>query len=69
MAAATRKVTVHLPEALLRKAQRSTKKGLTETIREGLRLVSASDAYRELQRLRGKVKFSVALRKLREDRS
>ena len=69
MAAATRKVTVHLPEALLRKAQQSTKTGLTETIREGLRLVSAGNAYRELQRLRGKVKFSVTLRRLREDRS
>ena len=68
MAAVTRKVTVHLPEALLRKAQQSTGKGLTETIRDGLRLVSAGDAYRELQRLRGKVKFSVTLRTLREDR-
>ena len=68
MAAVTRKVTVHLPEALLRKAQQSTKKGLTETIRDGLRLVSAGNAYRELQRLRGKVKFSVNLRELREDR-
>ncbi len=69
MAALTRKVTVHLPEALLRKAQKATKKGLTETIRDGLRLVSAGEAYRELQRLRGKVKFSVNFRTLREDRS
>jgi hypothetical protein len=29
---------------------------------------AAGDAYRELQRLRGTVKFSVKLRKLREDR-
>jgi len=69
MATATKKVTVHLPEALLRKAQQSTGKGVTDTIRDGLRLVAAGDAYRELQRLRGKVKFSVVLRKLREDRA
>jgi len=69
MPAATRKVTVHLPEALLRKAQQSTGKGTTDTIRDGLRLVAAGDAYRKLQRLRGKVKFSVSVRALREDRA
>jgi len=69
MAASTRKITVHLPEELLRKAQQSTGKGVTDTIRDGLRLVAAGDAYRTLHRLRGKVKFSVTLRKLREDRS
>ena len=69
MAATTKKVTVHLPEELLRKAQQSTGKGLTETIRDGLRLVAAGDAYKELQRLRGTVKFSVRLRRLREDRA
>ena len=69
MAASTKKVTVHLPEELLRKAQQSTGKGVTDTIRDGLRLVAAGDAYRKLQRLRGKVKFSVNLPKLREDRA
>jgi Arc/MetJ-type ribon-helix-helix transcriptional regulator len=69
MAPATRKITVHLPEELLRKAQQSTGKGVTDTIRDGLRLVAAGDAYRTLHRLRGKVKFSVNLRRLREDRA
>jgi Arc/MetJ-type ribon-helix-helix transcriptional regulator len=68
MAPATKKVTVHLPERLLRKAQQSTGKGVTDTIRDGLRLVAAGDAYRKLQRLRGTVKFSADLGKLREDR-
>jgi hypothetical protein len=68
VATTTRKVTVHLPEELLRKAQQSTGKGVTETIRDGLRLVASGDAYRTLRRLRGKVRFSVNLRKLREDR-
>lgn len=69
MATATRRITVRLPEELLRKAQQSTGKGVTDTIRDGLRLVAAGDAYRTLQRLRGKVKFSVSLRRLREDRA
>jgi hypothetical protein len=65
----TRKVTVHLPEDLLKRAQQTTGKGVTDTIRDGLKLVAAGDAYRELLRLRGKVKFSVSLRRLREDRT
>jgi hypothetical protein len=69
MAPSTRKVTVHLPEELLRKAQQSTGKGVTDTIRDGLRLVASGDAYKTLRRLRGKVKFSVNVRKLREDRA
>jgi Arc/MetJ-type ribon-helix-helix transcriptional regulator len=68
MAPATRKITVLLPEELLRKAQQSTGKGVTDTIRDGLRLVAAGDANRTLQRLRGKVKLSVNLRRLRDDR-
>jgi len=36
---AARKVTVELPEDLLQKAQRSTGKGITATIRQGLELV------------------------------
>jgi len=67
--ATTRKVTVHLPEELLKRAQQSTGKGLTETIRDGLKLVAAGDAYRELAHLRGKVRFSVSLKRLTEDRA
>ena len=67
--AGNRKVTVHLPEDLLARAQHSSGKGVTETIRDGLRLVAAGEAYRELLRLRGKVKFSVSVKKLKEDRA
>jgi hypothetical protein len=64
---AARKVTILLPEALLRKAQRSTGEGVTATIRRGLELVAAERAQEELRRLRGKVAFSVDLQKLRAD--
>lgn len=65
---AARKVTVELPEDLLQKAQRSTGKGITATIRQGLELVAAGRAYDELRKLRGKVEFSIDLKSLREDR-
>ena len=65
---AARKVTVELPEDLLQKAQRSTGKGITATIRQGLELVAAGRAYDQLRKLRGKVEFSIDVKSLREDR-
>lgn len=66
---AARKVTVELPDDLLRRAQESTGQGVEATIRRGLELVAASQAYDELLKLKGKVEFSVDWRELREDRS
>lgn len=63
-----KKITIHVPEDLLQKAQKSTGQGITETVRRGLQLVAASESYEALRRLRGKVKFSVSLKNLREDR-
>ena len=65
---AIRKITVHVPDELLEKAQASSGQGVTETVRQGLRLVAAGDAYRRIANLRGKVKFTVDLKRLREDR-
>ena len=64
-----KKVTIQISEDLLRKAQAATGEGITPTIRQGLELVAAGLAYEKLRRLRGKVKFSIDLEKLREDRS
>ena len=63
-----RKITVHVPEDLLDRAQKATGEGLTETVRQGLRLVAAGDVYRRMAKLRGTVKFSIDLAQLREDR-
>ena len=54
---------------LLRRAQKSSGEGITGTIRQGLELVAAGRACKELRRLRGRVSFSIDLKKLREDRS
>ena len=62
-----RKITVEVPSALLRKAQRATGAGITQTVRAGLQLVAASGAYSALRRLRGKVWFSRAIGELKGD--
>ncbi len=63
-----RKITLFVPATLLQKAQKSTKKGITETVRQGLELVAAGQAYDDLRKLRGKLEFSVDVGRLREDR-
>lgn len=63
-----KKITVDVPEDLLRRAQESSGQGITATIRTGLQLVAATGAYEALRRLRGRVRFSVDWRELREDR-
>ena len=62
-----RKVTVELPADLLRRAQKSTGEGVTSTIRRGLELVAAGQAYRDLRRLKGRVAFSLDLAELRDE--
>jgi hypothetical protein len=62
-----RKITLELPEDLLRRAQKSTGEGVTATVRRGLELLAASTAYTELRKLRGKVSFSIKLKELRND--
>ncbi len=64
-----RKVTVMLPDDLLERAQKTTGKGVTATIRKGLELVAAREAARKLRKLRGKVRFSIRLETIREDRT
>ncbi len=64
-----RKVTVHLPDDLLERAQKATGQGITETVRQGLRLVAAGETFRRVAKLRGAVKFSVDLARLRDDRA
>jgi hypothetical protein len=65
---AIQKVTIHVERDLLRRAQERTGKGVTATIRQGLELVAASEVYDRLRALRGRVRFSIDLKKLREDR-
>jgi hypothetical protein len=57
-----------LDKDLLRRAQGRTRQGVSATIRHGLELVAASDVYDKIRTLRGKVRVSIDLDALREDR-
>jgi hypothetical protein len=65
---AERKITVHVERELLAKAQKATRAGISETVRKGLELLAATEAYDQLLKMRGKMKFSINLNELREDR-
>jgi hypothetical protein len=62
------KITVGIPAELLAKAQRASGAGITETVRTGLQLVAASEAYARLRQLRGQVRFSRKSADLKADR-
>ena len=61
------KVTVLLPRELVQRALRASGMGLTPTIRLALQRTAAAEAYEALRRARGKVRFSINLKELRED--
>ena len=63
-----RKITVHVSEDDLRKAQAYTGEGVTETVRAGLKKLAAATAQREFRKLRGTFRFTINLDELREDR-
>jgi hypothetical protein len=65
---AVQKITVGIPSELLARAQRASGAGITETVRTGLQLVAASEAYASLRQLRGKVRFSRTATELKADR-
>jgi hypothetical protein len=64
-----RKITVEVPAELLVRAQAASGESLTATVREGLRLVAAGQAFKRLRARRGKVRFSRSLATLRKDRA
>ena len=63
-----RKITVEVDEELLARAQKQVRDGVTGTVRRGLEILAAVDAYEKLARMRGKVKFSTDLATMRNDR-
>lgn len=60
-----KKLTVLVPEDLLRRATAATGTGATPTVRMGLQLLAARRAYDTLLALEGKVKFSLTWEEMR----
>ena len=65
---AEKKVTVMLPEELVARALKASGEGLTSTLRKGLELVAAKDAYKALLKLKGKFDLKLDLDESRRDR-
>jgi hypothetical protein len=65
---AARKITVEVPPELLEMAKKASGSGITQTVRTGLELVAASQAYERLRQYRGKVRFTRTLADLKADR-
>lgn len=64
----TQKITAHIPINLRHDAQVVTGKGITEILKIALRQLARANAYEDLRKLRGKVKFSIDLEELRKDK-
>ena len=64
----SRKITVEIPDTLLQKAQQASGTGITQTVRTGLQLLAASQAYSRLRQLRGTFRFTRTLAQLKADR-
>jgi hypothetical protein len=65
---AARRITANLPKDLLEEAMQATRKGITDTLVEGLRLVRRARAYEKALALRGKVRLEIDLEGSRERR-
>jgi len=63
-----RKVTVMLPKGLIQKAMKASGEGLTPTLRRGLELVAAKEAYRGLLKLKGKFDLGLDYEQVKKDR-
>lgn len=63
-----RKITVQVPDDDLKRAQKLTGEGVTETVRAALHRLAQVQAQQELRKLRGTFKFTIDLDELREDR-
>ena len=63
-----KKVTMELPESLVKAALAETKQSLTETVRQGLEILVSRRASKTLAALRGKLDLKIDLLELRRDR-
>ena len=62
----TRKITVEVPEGLLKRARREGE-GVSDVVRNALELRAAQQAWQRVAKWSGKVKWSISLEELRED--
>ena len=61
------KITANLPSELVGEALKNTGLGITETLKRGLELLNASSFYEEALSKKGKIKFGISVKSLRQD--
>lgn len=62
----TKKITVNLPEELLESALKTTQKGITLTLIEGLKELEKKNKRSALVKLKGKIRFDLDLERTRQ---
>ena len=62
------KITAYIPKRLLSDARDITGKGITDTLKDGLKKVLQTQAYKKLMELEGVYQSTIDLKGLREDR-
>ena len=61
-----KRITANLPSDLLREATSVTKKGITETLIQGLQLIKRSNAFQKAQKLKGHLDIEIDMGLSRE---
>ncbi len=62
-----KKITVEVPEELLKNAQAQTGEGISKTVRRGLQLLAATKSFQRLRNMKGKVRFSKTIDEIKHD--
>ncbi len=65
---AHKKYTLELEETLVRSAIKATGSSFTDTVRQGLKVIASTEAYRELSKMRGTVDLELDVKKIRKDK-
>lgn len=63
-----KKYTIELEESLVKSAIKATGKNFTDTVRQGLRIIASTKAYKELSKMRGTVDLGINVRAIRKDK-
>lgn len=62
-----KKITVEVPEELLKNTQAQTGEGISKTVRRGLQLLAATKSFQRLRNMKGKVRFSKTIDEIKHD--
>jgi len=63
-----KKITVMLPQNLLKRAMQESGEGITPTLKKGLELIAAKGVYKKLLGLKGKIDLKLDLNESRKNR-